>query len=120
LATGLYNEALGQFTRRDYQAALKLTEQIININRRVQDPVLDRAKSLYIRIKSRLQTDTVRAPDLKLDQIVKMTKFYRDGLDAYQKGNFQRAVDFAKRALQIDPNYTSAQSLLDSATKRMK
>ena len=115
----LYNEALRLFSSNNYQEAFRITEKIIKENRFVNDETIESVKSLYIRIKAKIDVakDT---NNLDLPKIVERTKFYRQALEYYQKMDYNNAIKFAKKALEIDPNYNSALILLDSAQKRLK
>jgi tetratricopeptide (TPR) repeat protein len=115
-----YNQALSLFTRREYREALKLTENIIRENRYVkEEESVEKVKSLYLKIKNMLETERTKTTDLTMDAIIERTKYYRQALSFYQKGEYQNAINLSRKALQIDPSYNSAKNLLSSARKRL-
>lgn len=116
---GQYNQVLGMFTRREYQDALKLSEKMINENKNAVDPVMDDVKNLYLRIKRNLDAESIKSLDLSMPQIVERTRHYREALEHYQKQDYRKTIESAQKALKIDPSYTSAQSLLEAARKRL-
>ncbi|HCL57050.1 MAG TPA: hypothetical protein DHW82_08605 [Spirochaetia bacterium] len=119
-AKNLYNQALNSFSQKKYPEALKLTEKILKINKYSKDDILENAKSLYIRIKSKMDTESLESLNLSIGQLEERTKYYREALSFYQQGDFKKALEFAKKSLKIDPTYNAAQRLLDSAEKRLK
>ncbi len=114
-----YNTVLGMFGRREYQDALKLSEKIINTNKNAIDPIMDDVKSLYLRIKRNIDAASIKSLDLTMPQIIERTKHYREAMDFYQKQDYKKTIEAAQKALKIDPSYTSAQSLLEAARKRL-
>ncbi len=119
-AIDLYYQALGEFTRRKFQSSLKISSQILRINKYSNEAIIRKARSLYIKVKNRVENSKIKSPNLPLGQVIKMTKLYRLGLQAYQQKNYTRAVEYAKRALRIDPTYSGARSLLNSANRRLR
>lgn len=120
-ARRLYNQALSAFSRRNYKSSLALTERIIAFGRYVKDPIMSQAKSLYIRIKTRVDNNSgYSRTNLSFSQNLTRIRYYRQALNFYQKGDYKKAINFCRRALRIDPNYNSARTLLDSASKRLR
>lgn len=114
-----YNRALSAFTRREYKEALKITSGILNQNKTINDDIIEKVKSLYLKIKNRLESENLDSLNLDMNQVVQRTKLYRQALSFYQKGDYRQAINFARQALKIDPNYAGALSLVDAAKKRL-
>ncbi|HOJ50825.1 MAG TPA: tetratricopeptide repeat protein [Spirochaetota bacterium] len=116
----LYNEALRLYSNNNYKDAFNITEKIIKENRYVNDDSIENIRSLYIKIKAKIDIEKDTNKVLDLQKVIERTKNYRQALEYYQKGDYNSAIKFAKKALEIDPNYNSALILIDSAQKRLK
>ncbi len=97
----LLKYAIKNYRRKRYISAMKLFKKVLKI-----DPDNDTASSYMKKLSSVLAKQK--------------RKLFSTGVDLYNKGDYEGAIDVFEQVLEIDPTYSEAQDYLNRARMKLK
>ena len=106
--TALYEKGMDLFNRENWMEANIIFNRIAKM-----DPS-DKKVERYLAItEQKINESKVYSPD-------ESKKFYNEGLKQYTAGNLENALEFFKKAVELDPENQKAQTALERTKKELK
>lgn len=122
----LYQQALNEYAEQDYQNAMNTLSRLMQSSEVPRD-LYTRSEMLYSQSYSRYNyqnqiqnNPSLQSPTRRIEQDSRRNELYQQAYNAYIEQNYNQTLIYCDRALEIDPDFSRAVTLKNSALQKIR